>query len=40
VFRINAGEVIDLPARQLGSRQAPGARETALAHDDALALGH
>ncbi len=40
VFRINAGEVIDLPARQLGSRQAPGAHETALAHDDALALGH
>ncbi|WIP04795.1 Tar ligand binding domain-containing protein [Bordetella pertussis] len=40
VFKINTGEVIEVPAHQLGSRQAPGAREAALARDDALALGH
>ena len=41
VFRINAGEVIDLPARQLGSRQAPGASARRRWRiDDALALGH
>ncbi|MFY3311114.1 chemotaxis protein, partial [Achromobacter ruhlandii] len=40
VFKINAGEVIEVPAQRLSSGRSSAADDSRLQAPDALALGH